>query len=146
MNVSEEVIYEGYRFPRNLKYSEFHAWVKVVGERRVRIGVTDFAQKKIRVVVFVDMPNVGLRVKRGDVLVTLESIKAVSEVLSPVSGKVVSCNERLDDDPSLINKDPYGEGWIAEVEIEEPGDFERLLSAEEYLERVVKASLGEAKL
>ncbi|MEM1849042.1 MAG: hypothetical protein QXH70_07930, partial [Thermofilaceae archaeon] len=81
-----------------------------------------------------------------DVLVTLESIKAVSEVLSPVSGKVVSCNERLDDDPSLINKDPYGEGWIAEVEIEEPGDFERLLSAEEYLERVVKASLGEAKL
>ncbi|MEM0225662.1 MAG: glycine cleavage system protein GcvH [Thermofilaceae archaeon] len=144
--MSEEVIYEGYRFPRNLKYSEFHAWVKVVGERRVRIGVTDFAQKKIRVVVFVDMPNVGLRVKRGDVLVTLESIKAVSEVLSPVSGKVVSCNERLDDDPSLINKDPYGEGWIAEVEIEEPGDFERLLSAEEYLERVVKASLGEAKL
>ncbi|MEM4569345.1 MAG: hypothetical protein QXN73_06775, partial [Thermofilaceae archaeon] len=86
--MSEEVIYEGYRFPRNLKYSEFHAWVKVVGERRVRIGVTDFAQKKIRVVVFVDMPNVGLRVKRGDVLVTLESIKAVSEVLSPVSGKV----------------------------------------------------------
>ncbi|MEM4687684.1 MAG: glycine cleavage system protein GcvH [Thermofilaceae archaeon] len=144
--MSEEVIYEGYRFPRNLKYSEFHAWVKVVGERRVRIGVTDFAQKKIRVVVFVDMPNVGLRVKRGDVLVTLESIKAVSEVLSPVSGKVVSCNERLDDDPSLINKDPYGEGWIAEVEIEEPGDFERLLSAEEYLERVVKASLGGAKL
>ncbi|MEM0042877.1 MAG: glycine cleavage system protein GcvH [Thermofilaceae archaeon] len=144
--MSEEVIYEGYRFPRNLKYSEFHAWVKVVGERRVRIGVTDFAQKKIRVVVFVDMPNVGLRVKRGDVLVTLESIKAVSEVLSPVSGRVVSCNERLDDDPSLINKDPYGEGWIAEVEIEEPGDFERLLSAEEYLERVVKASLGGAKL
>ncbi|MEM0024514.1 MAG: glycine cleavage system protein GcvH [Thermofilaceae archaeon] len=143
--MNEEVVYEGYRFPRNLKYSEFHAWVKVIGEKRVRIGVTDFAQKKVRAVVFIDMPNVGLKVKRGDVLATLESIKAVSEVLSPVSGKVVLCNERLDDDPGLINKDPYGEGWIAEVEIEELGDLERLLSTDEYLERVVKASLGGAK-
>lgn len=142
--MNDELVYAGYHFPRNLVYSEFHTWVKIIGDRRARVGVTDFAQRKLRAVVFIDLPKAGLRVKRGDVLATLESVKAVSEVLSPVSGKVVLCNERLDDDPGLVNRDPYGEGWIAEMEVESPEELGTLLSAEEYLERAVKVISGGA--
>jgi len=136
--VSEALVYREYRFPRDLKYSERHAWVKPVGGGRVVVGVTDFAQRRLRAVVFVEPPTVGARVRRGDVLVTLESVKAVSELYSPVTGRVVRYNEALDEDPGLVNRDPYGEGWVAEIELEDPGELESLLSAEDYVERVVK--------
>lgn len=143
--MSEALTHHEYVFPADLKYSEGHSWVKRMSVRRVRIGVTDFAQRKLRAVVFVDPPRVGTKVKAGDVLATLESIEAVSEVHSPVSGTVAAYNEALDDDPSLVNRDPYGGGWIAEMDVDDPSELEGLLSAGEYLEKVVKRGLAVQK-
>ena len=137
--MSDAVTYREYRFPRDLKYSDKHAWVKPLEGRRVLVGVTDFAQKRLRAVVFIEPPRVGEKVKRGDVLATLESVKAVAELVSPVTGTVVRYNEALDDDPGLVNRDPYGEGWVAEIELDDPSELESLLSAEEYVEKIKKA-------
>ena len=140
--MSESLEYKGYVFPRDRRYHEKHAWIKVIEGKRARIGITDYAQKKLKSIVFVEPPEVGGRVEAGELLATVESIKAVGEVYAPVSGKVVAYNEKLDDDPGLINRDPYGEGWIAEVEVDDLSAVERLLTAEEYVERVVKKEEG----
>lgn len=140
--VSEALEYRGYVFPRDRRYHEKHAWVKLVEDRRARVGITDYAQKKLKSVVFVEPPEVGGQVRGGELLATVESIKAVGEVYAPVRGKVVAYNEKLDDDPGLINRDPYGEGWIAELELDDPSSVEELLTAEEYVERVVKMEEG----
>lgn len=134
----EYLVYGGYSFPRDRKYSEKHAWVKMLENGNVRVGVTDYAQKKLKAVVFVEPPEVGAHLNAGDLLATLESIKAVGEVYAPLSGIVVAYNSKLDDDPGLLNRDPYGEGWIAEIKPDNPADTEKLLNADEYVERVVK--------
>ena len=134
----EAVSYKGGVFPRGLKYSAKHSWVKDLGGGRVRVGVTDYAQKKLKAVVYVEPPQVGARVEAGSVLASLESIKAVVDVYAPVSGRVAAYNERLDDDPGLINRDPYGEGWIAELEVDDVEELEKLLTIEEYIENVLK--------
>ncbi len=134
----EPLTYKGYSFPRDRKYSEKHAWVKVLEKGSIKVGITDYAQKKLKAVVFVEPPEVGAHLKAGDLLATLESIKAVGEVYAPLSGTVVAYNSKLDDDPGLLNRDPYGEGWIAEIKPDNPADTEKLLNADEYVERVVK--------
>lgn len=118
-------------YPVELKYTEEHEWVRVEGNV-ARVGITDFAQKELGDVVFVELPGVGDSIKAAESLGVVESVKAVSDIYSPVSGQIVKVNEKLEDSPELINQDPYGEGWIAEIEVEDPKELEGLLTAEEY--------------
>ncbi|MGB4305310.1 MAG: glycine cleavage system protein GcvH, partial [Coprothermobacter proteolyticus] len=100
-----------------LKYSKEHEWVKVLEGNKVSVGITDFAQDELGDIVFVNLPAVGQEIKVGETLASLESVKSASDVYSPVSGKVVEVNEKLKNSPEIINDDPYGEGWIAVIEL-----------------------------
>ncbi|MCD6154371.1 MAG: glycine cleavage system protein GcvH [Candidatus Verstraetearchaeota archaeon] len=125
-----------YEIKEELYYTKDHEWVKIVEEEAI-IGITDYAQKELRDIVYVDLPEMGRKVKQGEKLCEVESVKAVSEVYSPVSGEVVEVNERLEDSPELINQDPYGDGWIAKLKPENlEGDMENLMNAEEYAEYI----------
>ncbi len=116
---------------KGLQYTENHEWLKQEG-RMVRIGITDFAQEKLGDVVFVELPAVDDQVTKEDPFTVVESVKAVSDVFSPVSGVIVAINETLEDSPELINEDPYDQGWIVEVEPIDEFSFEGLMSPEEY--------------
>lgn len=109
--------------PPDLRYSIDHEWVRVVGEGRVRIGITDYAQDALGVVVFVETPEVGARVEYGSMFGEVESTKSVSELFAPVTGEVVAVNEELEAAPEKVNEDPYGEGWICEILTESDGDL-----------------------
>jgi glycine cleavage system H protein len=115
-------------------YTETDEWVKVEGDV-ARIGVTDYAQKMLRDVVGVELPKQESKVRRGQSVAVIESIKATAEVYTPVTGTVVEVNERLRDEPELVNKDPYGNGWIVAVKIDDPKELEQLLKPQEYVER-----------
>ncbi len=132
-----EVEVGGIRFkvPEDLKYTESDEWVRIEGDTIV-IGITDYAQKKLKDVVGVELPEVGKAYSRGEVLAVLESIKATGEVYAPVDGEVVESNERLLDEPELVNMDPYGEGWIAKLKPSNPSQLEDLLDAQGYVESV----------
>lgn len=119
------------KIPAELLYSKDHEWVKVENGKAV-IGITDFAQDQLGDVVFVEVPEVGTEIGAGDGLSTIESVKAVSDVYSPLSGKVVEANEELTDAPQLINEDAYGKGWIAVVEIADENELKELLDAAAY--------------
>jgi glycine cleavage system H protein len=114
-------------------YTETDEWVKVEGDV-ARIGVTDYAQKMLRDVVGVELPKQESKVRRGQSVAVIESIKATAEVYTPVTGTVVEVNERLRDEPELVNKDPYGNGWIVAVKIDDPKELEQLLKPQEYVE------------
>ena len=115
----------------DLKYTTSHEWVRVKGKQAV-IGITDHAQSELTDIVFVELPPVGKEVKKGEELCVVESVKSVSEVYAPVSGKVIAVNTRLDDAPELINKSPYADGWIVELELKNPGDVLSLLDPAAY--------------
>jgi len=115
----------------DLKYTKDHEWVKVE-DNLARVGLTDHAQTELTEIVFVELPSVGKEVAKGEVLGTVESVKTVSEVFSPVSGTVSEKNDKLVDSPELLNKDPYGEGWIALIEVKESGDLSDLMSSDDY--------------
>jgi len=115
-----------------LKYSKEHEWVKALEEGKVSVGITDFAQDELGDIVFVNLPAVGQQIKVGETLASLESVKSASDVYSPVSGKVTEVNEKLKNSPELINEDPYGEGWIAVIELDDVSVLDALMSAEEY--------------
>jgi glycine cleavage system H protein len=117
-----------------LLYTETDEWVRVEGEV-ARIGITDYAQKMLRDVVGVELPRQGAKVKRGQAIVVIESIKATAEVYTPVTGTIVEVNEKLRDEPELVNKDPYGGGWIVAVKMDDPKELEQLLKPQEYVER-----------
>lgn len=119
--------------PEDLRYSTDHEWVRAETSR-VRVGITDYAQDALGDVVFVDLPAVGTSVRAGDVLGEVESTKSVSEVYAPVSGTVVGVNAALADAPEGMNRDPYGEGWICEIEVGEEGVPGELLDASAYRE------------
>ena len=121
--------------PSELLYSKDHEWVQLTGTT-ARIGITDFAQDALGDVVFVQAPTVGTSVNSGDSISEVESTKSVSDIYAPVTGVVSSANEALDADPSLINSDPYGNGWICEIEVPSNLDTSHLLSASAYSEFV----------
>jgi len=121
----------------DLKYTKDHEWVRVEGNL-ARIGITDHAQTELTEIVFVELPNAGKEVKTGEVLGNVESVKTVSEVFSPVSGIVSESNGKLTDSPELLNKDPYGQGWVAVVEMSDSSGLSALMSADDY-----KKLLGE---
>ena len=119
--------------PDELRYSQEHEWARRIdGGTRVRVGITDFAQDALGDVVYVDLPNTGSTVSAAEAVGELESTKSVSEMYAPVSGVVVAINEALADNPQLLNDDPYGEGWLIEIETSEAAEFDALLDAGAY--------------
>lgn len=121
--------------PSDLRYTEEHEWVKIENNRVV-MGITNYAQQELGDVVYIDLPGVGEKVKQKTLLTTIESIKAVSDIYAPVSGEVVEVNDDLQHSPELINQDPYGKGWIAVIELGDPGELESLLKPDAYKEHV----------
>jgi len=130
-----EVEVKGYRVLKGLLYTETDEWVRVEGDIAV-IGITDYAQKKLKNIISVELPQRGSRVRRGDSVGVIESIKAVADIYSPVSGEVVEVNERLRDEPELLNHDPYGGGWIFKVRISDRGELDKLLTYEKYVDKI----------
>jgi glycine cleavage system H protein len=118
--------------PEELRYSKEHEWVRVAEGGRAVVGITDFAQDALGDVVYVQLPDVGLEVVADASVAEIESTKSVSEVYSPVSGKVVEVNTALDDTPEAVNQDPYGAGWIFAIELSEPSQVDALMDAAAY--------------
>ena len=117
--------------PKDLKYSEDHEWIKVDGNTAT-IGITDFAQSELGDIVFVELPEEGDDISTGDSFGSVESVKTVSELYAPVSGKVVAVNEELEDSPELVNENPYEGAWMLKVEISDAGELDNLLDAAAY--------------
>jgi glycine cleavage system H protein len=117
-------------FPSELKYTKDHEWVKVDGEQAY-IGITDFAQRELGDIVFIDINTVGSEVAEGDIFGTVEAVKTVSDLFMPVTGTVLEINAELDANPELVNKDPYGEGWMVKISLA-AGAADNLLSADDY--------------
>ncbi|HIP92172.1 MAG TPA: glycine cleavage system protein GcvH [Thermotoga sp.] len=113
------------------KYTKTHEWIELVDEIGI-VGITNHAQENLGDVVYVELPNVGKKVKKGEVVLTIESVKTTSDVYSPVDGEIVEVNETLNDNPDLINKDPEGEGWIFKIKVADPSQLDDLLSEEDY--------------
>ena len=126
--------------PDELNYHKEHTWVKV-SEKRATVGITFYAQESLGDIVYIDIPDLDSEVQAGTELTQIESTKATSAVISPVSGTVVEFNEDLSDEPEIINEDPYGKGWIAVIEIEDDEELDSLMDAtdyDKYLEEEVK--------
>ena len=119
------------KIPEELRYTKDHEWAKVEGDR-ARVGITDHAQNELTDVVYVEFPMVGKTVAQGEVLGTVESVKAVSEIFAPLSGKVIEVNKVWDDSPEPVNKDPYGAGWMVLLEISNATEVPRLLEPAAY--------------
>ena len=121
--------------PENLKYTSDHEWVMVESDK-AKVGITDYAQDALGDVVFVDIPEVGKRVTVGETVTEVESTKSVSDIYAPLEGEIIEINSDLDDSPELLNGDPYGEGWIFILKLDEAASTDNLLTANEYRELV----------
>ncbi|MDA8077731.1 MAG: glycine cleavage system protein GcvH [Nitrospiraceae bacterium] len=117
--------------PENIRYHKEHTWVKVSGKKGT-IGITDYAQDALGDIVYIDLPEEDATIEANSEISEIESTKSTSSVISPVSGKVVKVNEDLSESPEIINEDPYGKGWIAVIELEEPSEADDLMDASEY--------------
>ncbi len=120
-----------HNIPDNLLYSKDHEWVEINGDIAT-VGISDHAQAELSDVVFVDLPEIGANVSAGDSVAVVESVKAASDVYTPLSGEVLEINEELSNDPSLVNSDPYGAGWIYKIRIDLPNETDDLMSASDY--------------
>lgn len=120
-----------WKTPDNAKYTENDEWIIVDGDT-AKIGLTDYAQDQLSDVVFVDLPDVGDTLTKGETFGTVESVKAASDVYAPAGGEVVAVNEALDDEPEMINSDPFGAGWLVEIKLSDPSDLNDLLDAAAY--------------
>jgi len=127
--MADEEVREG------LLYTDTHEWVRVSGNTAI-VGITDHAQHELTDIVFAELPEIGKEVGKGDELCVVESVKSVSEIYSPISGKVTKINEKLEDAPETINESPYDDGWLVELEITNKADLEKLLDAEAYTQKL----------
>ncbi|GIR11831.1 MAG: glycine cleavage system H protein [Cryomorphaceae bacterium] len=121
--------------PENLKYTKDHEWVRVEGESVV-VGITDFAQKELGDIVYVDVDTEGDTIEQEEVFGSVEAVKTVSDLMMPVSGEIVTFNEVLEDEPELVNSDPYGRGWMIKVLVSDFTELDSLLSADQYKELI----------
>ncbi|MFA6676481.1 MAG: glycine cleavage system protein GcvH [Bacteroidales bacterium] len=121
--------------PNNLKFSKDHEWVRVEGTTAV-VGITDYAQDQLGDIVFLDVQTEGETLEQEETFGSIEAVKTVADALMPVGGKVLEVNEKLEDEPELVNTDPYGEGWMIKIEMTDPSELDSLMDAETY-----KASL-----
>ena len=118
--------------PDNLLYTEEHEYVSRVSDEEVLVGVTDYAQNELSDVVFVELPAVGKSFAKMEAFGTIEAVKAVSELYTPVSGEVIAVNDALQDDPAVVNKDPYGDGWMIRLRVSDPSELDGLLGPDAY--------------
>ena len=118
-------------YPEEYRYSEDHEWIKVEGNLGT-IGITDFAQKQMGDVVYVEMPDIGTELEFHQTIGVIESVKAVSDIYSPTAGEVVEVNENLNESPELINEDPHGKGWIIKIKIKKSSEVEKMMSFSDY--------------
>ena len=118
--------------PNDLQYTEEHEYVRKGSDGTAEIGITDYAQGELGDVVYIELPKVGTKFNKHDVFGTIEAVKAVSELFSPIAGEVVAINDRLDKEPALVNTDPYGAGWMIKVKPSNPSEIEGLLKADAY--------------
>ena len=118
-------------YPSEFKYSKEHEWAKREGSK-VRVGITEYAQKELGDVVYVELPQVGRKVKLGEAFAVVESVKAVSDVYAPISGEVVEVNKELENKPELVNQSPHEKGWMAVIAMQNPSELDSLMSAAEY--------------
>ncbi|HEB75666.1 MAG TPA: glycine cleavage system protein GcvH [Nitrospirae bacterium] len=123
-------------FPDDLKYHKEHTWVRISG-KKVTVGITDYAQDSLGDIVYIDLPEVDAEISKDSEFSEIESTKATSSVIAPVSGTVIEVNEDLEESPEIINEDPYGKGWIAVVELSDPSEIDDLLDSADY-ERYVE--------
>ena len=136
--MSERIIVGGkYVVLKGLYYTETDEWVKVDNEIAT-VGITDYAQKKLRDIVGIDLPNVGREVNMGEQVAVVESVKAAADIYSPLSGIIIEVNEELTSSPELLNKDPYDKGWIFKLKIKNLKEVEKLLNPEQYIELIKK--------
>ncbi|HHE75534.1 MAG: glycine cleavage system protein GcvH [Thermoplasmata archaeon] len=124
--------------PENLKYTKTHEWVKIE-DGKVKMGITYHAQEQLHDIVYVELPEVGTEINKGDPLGVIESVKAASDIYSPVSGKVIAVNQNVIDQPEVLNQDPY-ENWLVEIEMNNPKELDELLGPEEYKKVVEEES------
>jgi len=120
---------------RDLLYTESDEWVRIEGNVAT-VGITDYAQKKLRDIVGVDLPKLGTKVRTGESLAVVESVKAAADIFSPLSGEVVEVNQELTSTPELLNKDPYGKGWIFKLRVSNQDETKKLLTAEQYSDKI----------
>ena len=126
-------------FPKELKYTKTHEWARREGNR-VTVGITDYAQKEISDVVFVEVPKMGQQAQQAKPAAVVESVKAAFDIYAPVSGKVTKVNQDLESDPGRVNADCYGEGWFFEMELSQESEWQSLMTAEEYEKNIKQAS------
>ncbi len=117
--------------PDNLKYTKDHEWIKLEGETAL-VGITDYAQSELGDIVFVEVETLGENLQQGDVFGTIEAVKTVSDLFLPASGEIIEVNTVINDAPDLVNKDPYGKGWIVKVKLDDVSELNNLLSPEQY--------------
>jgi glycine cleavage system H protein len=121
-------------FPVELKYTREHEWIRDNGDGTATVGITDFAQSELGDIVFVELEDEGFEFSKDDAFGTVEAVKTVSELYAPIDGEVVEINEELEDEPEVVNTDPYGNGWMVRIKIADPDQLNELMSAEEYQE------------
>jgi glycine cleavage system H protein len=119
------------KFDPGCRYNEEHEWIRVEGDEGV-VGISDYAQDQLSDVVYVELPEEGDVFERGDVFAVVESVKAASDVYTPVGGEIIEINEELEDSPELVNSDPYGEAWLVRISIADPDELEDLMDADAY--------------
>ena len=122
-------------FPTELKYTKDHEWVRVTGDTAV-VGITDYAQGELGDIVYVDIDTVGETIEKEKVFGTVEAVKTVSDLFMPISGEILEINSHLESQPEMVNKDPYGEGWMVKVKITNSSDLNELLTADQYRELI----------
>jgi len=122
--------------PSELKYTKDHEWIKLIDGNTALIGITDYAQRELGDIVFVDINTVGKALKAEEVFGTVEAVKTVSDLFLPVDSKIIEVNAALSNNPELVNEDPYGEGWMVKIEVSDPASLDGLLSAEAYEQMV----------
>lgn len=120
--------------PKELKYTKEHEWIRDNGDGTATVGITDFAQGELGDIVFVELEEVGFEFDKDESFGTVEAVKTVSELFAPVSGEITEINEKLEDEPELVNEDPYGDGWMITLKISDKSEMDDLMSAEEYEE------------
>ena len=125
------------KIPDNLLYSKDHEWIENI-DNSCRIGITEYAQGELGDIVFMELPEIGLKVKEGDVIGTIEAVKTVADVYSPISGEIIDINSNLENNPELINEDPYVNGWIVSIKAEDSIDSLEHLNASQYKEFIAK--------
>ena len=118
-------------FPCNLKYTQEHEWIRVEGDKAF-VGITDYAQSELGEIVFLDVDTVGETIGQGEVFGSIEAVKTVSDLNMPATGEVLAFNENLNDHPELVNNDPYGEGWIIQINVQDAAELDKLMDAATY--------------